>query len=330
LLFGPGPRSVDQVALILAVGAASGLTVLNNAGQVYVVGYAAMYVGPFFYGLPAAAPASVVSVAAVGLCSGLIGKADVLGGVGTAIGALFFGMAALSWGRVMREGQRNAQLVEELRESREAEQHNAVAAERARMARELHDVLAHTLSSLALHLESTRALAHKRDVAPDVEARIAEAVRLARTGLGEARAAVGALRDDQLPGPERLPALVRRFAESSGIDCRFVEHGERRPLPAEARVALFRAAQEGLSNIAKHAHPVRVEIVVEWLADAVTLRVADHAEARFAAPAAVPEPAGDGHGHGLRGMRERAELAGGRLSAGPTDDGFSLELSLPA
>lgn len=330
LLFGPGPVAADQVALIVAVGAAGGLTVLNNAGEVYVVGYATMYVGPFFYGLPAAAASSVAAVVAVGVCTALVGKADLVGGIGTALGAFFFGLAALSWGRVMREGQRNAELVEELRASREAERQNAVAAERARLARELHDVLAHTLSSLALHLESTRALARKRDVAPEVEDRLAEAVRLARAGLDEARAAVDALRFQELPGPERLPELVERFATMSGIDCRFVQNGQPRALPPEAQIALFRAAQEGLSNIAKHAHPSRVEVRVDWLDDAVTLRVADHAETRIDTAGAAGEPAGAGGGHGLRGMRERAELAGGRLSAGPTEDGFALELSLPA
>jgi signal transduction histidine kinase len=323
---------LDQVALVAVVGAACGLLVLTGAGQGYVAGYAAVFVGPFFYGLPEGIAPYAAGVLAVSLCTALVGRTDVLNGFGNGVGALFFGVAALLWGRVMRTSRHNAELVEELRASREAEQQNAVAAERARLARELHDVLAHTLSSLALHLESTRALARKRDIDPDVTARVADAVRLARAGLDEARAAVDALREQELPGPERVPELVERFAATSGIDCRYTERGQPHPLAAEARVAVFRAVQEGLSNIAKHARPAGVEVALEWSADAVTLRVADHSPTRIATPVTTGTQPGtpETGGHGLRGMRERAELAGGRLSAGPTDDGFALELSLPA
>lgn len=320
---------LDQVALIATVGAACGLLVETGAGQAYVAGYAAIFVGPFFYGLPEGIAPYAAGILAVGLCTAFVGHTDVVSGFGNGVGALFFGLAALFWGRVMRTSQRNAELVEQLRESRAAEATNAVVAERARIARELHDVLAHTLSSLALHLESTRALAVKRAVASDVEGRITDAVRLARAGLDEARAAVDALREQELPGPERIPALVESFGATSGIDCRFQEIGEPSALAPEARVALFRAAQEGLSNVAKHARPSRVDVVLTWAPDAVTLRVADHDPTRIPAAAVAAGPQSSG-GHGLRGMRERAELAGGRLSAGPTDDGFSLELSLPA
>jgi len=238
----------------------------------------------------------------------------------------------------MRTSARNAELIEDLHESREAEQRSAVAAERARLARELHDVLAHTLSSLSLQLESTRALARSRAVDDEVMRRIEQAVSLARTGLDEARAAVGTLRDDDLPGPERIESLVADFATASGIDCHFTVVGSPRPLPPAARVALFRAAQEGLSNVAKHAHASRVDVRLDWSGETVTLHVDDRhdepgGDALSPALANVGgrgTVAADGNGNGLRGMRERAELAGGRMTAAATDDGFSLTVSLPA
>jgi len=340
VLHGPGPWQLDQAALVATVAISCWLQVLTGSGQVYVAGYSVLYVGPFFYGLPEAAATWAAGVLGIGLTTAFVGKPDSVGGLANAVGAFFFGFAAFSWGQVMREGRRNAELVEELRASRDAERSNAAAAERARLARELHDVLAHTLSSLALHLESTRALARSRHVDPEVAERLESAVGLARTGLDEARAAVGTLRDDDLPGPERLAGLVDQFAASSGLACRFVEVGEPRPLPPPARVALFRAAQEGLSNIAKHASATRVEVRLDWTADAVTLRVDDFAESGETAAASSswsldgtserPKTRPDAPGNGLRGMRERAELAGGQVAAGPTPTGFSLEVSLPA
>lgn len=315
---------VDQVALILSVGAGCGLHVLTGNGQVYLVGYATLFVGPFWYGMPEAIGPYVSGVLAVGLCTAYVGREDILGGIGNALGAAFFGLAAMFWGRILRASQRNAQLVEELQASRESERRSAAVAERARLARELHDVLAHTLSSLSLHLESTRVLGRSRQIDAEVLSRIDRAVGLARTGLEEARDALGTLRDDDLPGPERIPSLVEEFARTSGVDCRFEQAGTPVPLRPEAKVALFRGAQEALTNVGKHAAASRVEVCLRWLTDGVTLRVCDDGRGTGGAPI-VP-----GSGNGLRGMRERAELAGGAVDAGPVAAGFVVELRLPA
>lgn len=330
VLVGRGGSISDQAALILAIGAASGLNVMTQGGQLYVVGYASIFVSLFFYGLPAATGTWASAVLAIGLGTTFIGRLDWIGGAGNAAGAFFFGMAALSWGRVMRESQRNAQLVQELQQSREAEQANAVAAERARLARELHDVLAHTLSSLALHLESTRALASSRSVEPDVLARLERGVALARTGLEEARNAVGTLRDGALPGPDRIRELVEEFRHSSGIDAHYVEEGTPVPLSTEAKVALFRTAQEALTNVAKHSHARRVEVGLRWQVGGVQLRISDDGSSADTVTAALSSATLAGGGNGLRGMRERAELAGGRLDAGRTAGGFRVEVELPA
>jgi signal transduction histidine kinase len=313
----------DVVALTAIVGLGAWLGILTGNGQVYVTGYSALFVAPFWYGAPSGLIPAASGVAAVAFSTMFVGKTDIAGGIGNGVGAIFFGVAALFWGRVMRSSQRNAELVDELRDSRDAERRNAAVAERARLARELHDVLAHTLSSLSLHLESTRVLAKSRDVDPEVLSGIERAVALARDGLEEARDAVGTLRDDELPGPDRLPSLVADFERSSGVSCRFEQVGAGAPLGPEASVALFRGAQEALTNVGKHAHASSVQIGLLWAADTVTLRVCDDGDA---VNAVAPRAGG---GNGLRGMRERAELAGGRLEAGPNGQGFVVEMTLP-
>jgi signal transduction histidine kinase len=228
--------------------------------------------------------------------------------------------------RLMRElHSRNAQaedLIVELHESRGAEAQAAALGERARLARDMHDVLAHSLSALALQLEGTRLLAAERGADPEVVAALERSHRLAAGGLDEARRAISALRGDELPGPERLQALADAFREHSAAGCTVTVSGEPRELESEARLAVYRTAQEALTNIRRHSAASRVEMRLEYAGDGVRLVVADHGPG---APVAV----GAGSGYGLTGMRERAELLGGTLSAGPTEDGFRVELWLP-
>jgi len=222
----------------------------------------------------------------------------------------------------MFEGRARAeQLVEELRESRAAHAESAAAAERGRVAREMHDVLAHSLSALALQLEGTRLLARDRGADPAVVAAVARARPLAAAGLAEARAAIGALRGDELPGPERLQQL----AEAYPGDSRLTVTGTPRELSSEARLAVYRTAQEALTNVLRHSAASRVEVRLEYADGGVRLVVQDHGPG---APVTVG-PGREGGGYGLTGMRERAGLLGGRLSAAPTDDGFRVELWLP-
>jgi signal transduction histidine kinase len=312
---------VDHVVMCLVVGACAGLHVFTGHGQVFIAGYSAVFVSMYWYGLPWGLVPAGLGVLAVGLSTAYVGRSDVVGGLAQTAGAIGLGLAMAFRRRVVRASYRNRELSDELRSSREAEQRNALAAERARLARELHDVLAHTLSSLSLHLESTRVLAKSRKVDGEVMVQLERAVALARTGLEEARSAVGTLREDALPGPARLGQLVADFGRDSGVDAHFVERGTHRPLPPEARVALFRAAQEGLTNVGKHAGASRVDVSLDWLEDDVVLRIHDDGGG-----AAVTEGRG---GNGLRGMRERAELVGGQVVAGPGDTGFLVEVRLP-
>jgi signal transduction histidine kinase len=188
----------------------------------------------------------------------------------------------------------------------------------------MHDVLAHSLSGLLLQLEGARMLAADNPTDPRLPDAVNRAHQLGRTGLAEARRAIGTLRDDELPGPERLPALAEQFAHDHGIACRLTTTGQPRTLDPQARLALYRVAQEALTNVARHADAPDVELRLDYGASATRLTVEN--TGREPDPR---RPAGDG-GYGLTGMRERAELLGGTLTAGPTPHGFRVELDLPA
>lgn len=226
-----------------------------------------------------------------------------------------------------RLGQANHQaerLLIELEATRAAQARSAGLAERQRLAREMHDVLAHSLSGLMLQLEGARMLAAEDPSDPRLPGIIEHAHRLGRSGLEEARRAIGMLRDDELPGPERLAGLAAQFQEVSGVPCRFTESGQAYDLPSEARLAVYRVAQEALTNITKHACPERVEMHLGYEPRCTRLRVEN-----FAVNSEPPPAAGAGPGYGLTGMRERAELLGGELTTAMTRGGFRVELQVP-
>jgi signal transduction histidine kinase len=222
---------------------------------------------------------------------------------------------------VRRLADRHAEaeaLVDELRESRGAVAQSAALAERSRVARDMHDVLAHSLSALALQLEGTRLLAQGRGSDPEVVEGLERAHHLAATGLTEARQAIAALRGDALPGPERLRELADASANTT-----LTVTGTPREHTSEARLALYRTAQEALTNVRKHSAADHVDVRLDYGADGTRLVVQDHG------PGAPVALGAGGGGYGLTGMRERAELLGGRLVAEPTGDGFRVELWLP-
>jgi signal transduction histidine kinase len=245
---------------------------------------------------------------------------------GQVASAATFLSGILPWFFAMRLLHYVAEQRDELKASRAAEAQAAAAAERGRLAREMHDVLAHSLSALALQLETTRLLARDRDVDPDVTQAIDRAHHLAASGLDEARRAIAAERGDELPGPERIGALAEAFREQSGLSVALEVNGEPRDLAPEARLAFYRTAQEALTNVRRHAAPERVNVKLDYGPDSTVLVVEDHA----AVATPPPPPIGlNGGGYGLTGMRERAELLGGELLAAPTPDGFRVELRLP-
>ena len=240
-----------------------------------------------------------------------------------AVGLCFAYLGSRSIQRLREERERAERLLAELRRTRDAQIQAAALDERARIAREIHDVLAHTLSALAVQLQGASMLLEQR---PDDHAAAQSAVdrahRLAREGLDETRRAVGALRGDRLPGADQLARLASEFSATSETPCQFSIEGTPHALDAEAHLAVYRTAQEALTNIHKHADATSVAMRLHYLPDATELVVEDHGVAPVFANGASA-------GYGLAGMRERAELLGGTLEAGPVPDGFRVRLWLP-
>jgi signal transduction histidine kinase len=230
--------------------------------------------------------------------------------------------------RASRRGLQEAQeTVAELEATREAHAQAVQLRERARLAREMHDVLAHSLSALTVQLEGARLLARSRGTDPDVTDAIERSHGLARAGLEEARRAIEALRGENMPGPERLSELCRAFREGTDVDCDLAFDGRPRELSSEARLAVYRTAQEALTNVRRHARPAHVDLRLRYEPDGTRLVVEDVRADGDAGP--VEGEREPGLGYGLTGMRERAELLGGRLAAAPTDTGFRVELFIP-
>ena len=241
--------------------------------------------------------------------------------IADASAVIFFFMGYMS--RQFRRGQARAeQLVEELEASREAQAEAVALNERAHLARELHDVLAHSLAGLTVQLEGARLLAERTNADASVIEAVERSHHLAKGGLDEARRAIEAMRGGEMPGPDRLGALAEEFREQTGVPTELAFAGPPRELPSEARLAVYRTAQEALTNVRRHAVADRVDLRLRYGDDGTWLTVEDHG--RPANGSAEP-----GLGYGLTGMRERAELLGGRLVAGPTADGFRVELFLP-
>ena len=176
-----------------------------------------------------------------------------------------------------------------------------------------------------LQLEGARMLVAGDPSDPRLPGVIERAHHLGKSGLEEARRAIGMLRDDELPGPDRLAGLAAQFQEVSGVPCQFTVSGQAYDLPSEAGLAVYRAAQEALTNITKHACPERVEVHLGYDPRGTRLTVEN-----FAMNPETPRVASDGPGYGLTGMRERAELLGGELTTAMTPGGFRVELRVPA
>jgi signal transduction histidine kinase len=218
----------------------------------------------------------------------------------------------------------------ETRRARDAETQAAALAERARMAREIHDVLAHSLAAVSVNLQAAEGLlgalpAGSPELAKAIEC-VGRAEAFTRDGLAEARRAILALRDDAGPLPDQLSALAEEYRAGGDAPVDFQVAGQPRPVAAEAGLAVYRTAQEALTNARKHAPGQPVRLCLEFLPTDIAVRAANPLpEVRPGGPLAAT-----GSGHGLTGLRERAALAGGTLTAGPADGEWQVCLRIPA
>jgi signal transduction histidine kinase len=241
---------------------------------------------------------------------------------------LLFGICWLA-GFALRERAEEAEAAEaraaEAEREREVTARIAVAEERARIARELHDVVAHAVSVMVLQVGAVRhklpeTLAEDRQALEGVE-------RAGRSALAEMRRLLSAMRreEDDLelapqPGVDGLDALVQEVGRA-GLPVELHVEGERLALPPAIDLSVYRIAQEGLTNALRHAHASRAELALRYAPREVRIEIRDDGEG--------PSES-DGLGHGLVGIRERVKIYGGDMTAGALEGGgFVLSARLP-
>jgi signal transduction histidine kinase len=270
-------------------------------------------------------PAAVVMIGAATatiLAIDLTGRPSLL-----SVTATLAILVAVTMGALARRsrGERLEQMEVALARAQAAREEHAKAAalaERARIAREVHDVLAHSLSALSLNLQGARLMLDREGASDQAREQVRRAQRLAAEGLAEARRAVAALREDPVPAARAIADLVTSARLETGTPAELTVDGIPRDLPAPAEDALYRTAQEALSNARKHAPGAPVDVLLAYGDGSTELTITDHQGRRPADPVTA--------GYGLTGMRERAELIGGELRTGPTDDGWQVRLVVPA
>jgi signal transduction histidine kinase len=242
-----------------------------------------------------------------------------------------FWIVALTRREFMVRAEQAERTLAETRRAREAETHAAALAERARIARDLHDVLAHSLAAVSVNLQAAEGLlgagtlpADNAELTKAIEC-IERAGTLTREGLAAARRAVLALRDEAAPLTERLSSLAEQYRSASDPPVDLEITGEVRPLTEQAGLAVYRTAQEGLTNARKHAPGQPVTLALRYEPAQVTVSVVNPLPSQ---PAHGPLAAA-GAGYGLIGLRERAELVGGTLEAGPSAGNWQVVLRIP-
>jgi signal transduction histidine kinase len=318
------PRVTDQRLLFAwLVGAGligAVIDRLNPHGPAYILSF--MAVAGIGLRLPRrpAIVAGVVVIAALAWAEGSTSSNPTGAALNVAIGAGFLLVAAAFAGANRDANDRAQEMLRLEAETRRAREESAVLAERSRIARELHDVLAHTLSGLAVQLEGARLLAEHTHADPRLVEQVSNAQGLARSGMAGAKRAVATLRGEALPGPDQIPELVEHARLATGAVVTYRVDGEPGALAPELGLPLYRAVQEALANVAKHANGALTEVAVTWAATHVTVEVTDHG----GSPTGLPSG-----GFGLTGLAERAALAGGRLETGPHADGWRVRLTMP-
>ena len=333
----PGEGGLSLTALVILGLAGAALAILLPQSQAYLILYLALAVLGLRTSMRAwPAIATVVAIFAfMNVGYFLFTDGSVTGWITQDI-ALVFIFSFMRATRLAEERARAAQrraeiLLGELRAAQKSRDEATALAERARLARDIHDIMAHALSGLVISLDTMELLGSQRDPGPDTMRRMLEHVRraqrIARDGMLDTRQAIAALRGDALPGPALLDRLINDIAAAAGICASLTVSGTALPLPPQAGLTLYRTAQEALTNTAKYAgRGATAEVRLSYSDDAVALAIEDQGDGEAGGRTQAPSNGG----YGLAGMRERAELLGGSLTASPTGNGFTVRLWLPA
>lgn len=317
LVVGPG------VGVALAMQPLAGVPLDEPATQIAIIGTACYALGRYLRDLRGLLGVAAVQVSVFAIAYEGPGPSDF-----AFVGILTFGPWAL--GRLVLSHERSneelAAAARRLAEEQRRAAEDAVRAERARIARELHDVIAHSLSVMVVQAGAAQDLIHSQ---PGQAARaMTEVAEAGRRALAETGRLLHLIRDDEelglAPQPRigDLPELVRRFRES-GLEVTLDVEGATDDLPPGVELSVYRIVQEGLTNALKHGGDGRAGVRFQRLADEVVVEVRNEC--------ASTGPRERSGGYGLVGMRERVSVFGGSLEAGPTPDGgFALRARLPA
>jgi signal transduction histidine kinase len=238
--------------------------------------------------------------------------------------------AALFLGTTVRTRREYLSALEDrarrLERERDQQARLAATAERTRIAREMHDVIAHSLS-VVVALADGAAASQRKDPA-EAEGAMQQVAATGRQALTEMRRLLGVLRDDEPATRAPQPTLARldellEDVRATGLTVQFTVTGAPQPLPSTAEATVFRVVQESMTNVLKHAQSVSVvNVRVAWSPEALTVHITDDGHG--------PLSAASTRGHGLQGMRERVALYDGELTAGPTDTGgWQVRAHLP-
>jgi len=310
----PGLTTWCFLALLAASGGALAALAPNAITFMAVAGLGA---GIAFEWLPALGVGAigVVALAAATLAVGAHGILVAEGALSVVVG-LMVGASRRQY--VERTFQAEELLAERVRADAERDRAAALA-ERNRIGREVHDVLAHSLGALSVQLDAADALLENGDDPTKARQLVQQSRRLAVAGLEETRHAVHALRDEPVALAEQLSSLAARDGAELTVT------GAPRPLAPDAGLALYRAAQEAVTNARKHAPGAPVSIDLDFDRQTTTLTVTNG----FCPTAARTELSTSGGGFGLQGMRERIELLGGQVVAEPSAVGFTVQVAVP-
>jgi signal transduction histidine kinase len=244
----------------------------------------------------------------------------------TFIGLWAFGLSRHAF---LLRAEQAERMLAETRRAREAETQAAALAERARIAREIHDVLAHSLAAVSVNLQAAEGLLGALPAGPPELGKAIECIGRAgvftREGLADARRAILALRDDAAPLADQLAALAGEYQADGDLTVDFTVTGPPRTVAAEAALAAYRTAQEALTNARKHAPGQPVRLSLEFSAAEIAVRVVNPVPVQAGGPLAA-----SGAQYGLTGLRERAALGGGTLTAGPAEGEWRVCLRIPA
>src|SRR5580658_7148936 len=325
------PRFPDQVAARvgeLAVFGASAvaIAVLQPSGLAGLPGSAVVFTAGVALSPPFATAVGAAVTAGVAVALATTTRAGAASIASSALLCAVLGATGALLRRYRLSQERTELLLAQLEEARDDQARAAAAQERARIARDLHDVLAQSLSGLAIQLELMRKLAGKAEAPAELRAAIDDAAGLAKEGLAGARDAVGALRRDNRLGVDQLGELVEHFRRDFGLTVAYTVSGTERPVPPDLGLALYRVTGEALTNVARHAVGASTQVELRYDTPGVRLAVTDDG----GEPSAL---AAEGSGWGLAGVRERIKRLGGEFTAGPSGpagSGWSVVVSAPA